>query len=99
VQAILALLGVIINFSVASKMLDTSITKMVNALKPALVSGAIMSVGVLITLYFTQTLNEWFQLIPAVAVGGLFYLAALWFLEREIVMKLFTTLRTSLLEK
>ena len=95
-QTAVALLGAILNFIVASKMLNTSFRKMAKALQPAAVGSSVLVLAVLGALSLTAQGTPMGQLIISVLSGGLTYIGALFLLQRDVVLAAGRTLRTAL---
>ena len=86
-HALIALLSAALNFYIATRLIGLSLKEIGNALRPALMAGALMSVAVIITMQATQDfLAPWLLLTVSIVVGGLAYVISLWFLQRDIVM-------------
>jgi len=84
---LIALLSAALNFYIATRLIGLSLKEIGNALRPALMAGALMSVAVIITMQATQDfLAPWLLLTVSIVVGGLAYVISLWFLQRDIVM-------------
>jgi hypothetical protein len=70
----------------ALRTLHISIAGVFEALRPAAVGGALMSVAVAGVLAFTASTSALVQLVTSVAVGTLVYTGAQWWLQRELVL-------------
>ncbi len=86
----------ILRLFVASRMLDTPFREVLNALKPAIVSGLLMSLPVWGTLMLTATTPPIVQLILSILVGIAAYVFALWMVERDLVLMTSKTVRSLL---
>lgn len=84
-QAIIALLGGMLNLYVAGRLLDLSPAKLFSALRPAMQSSFFLAGAVLISLFLLKDASSWIQLIIASFSGAFMYLAALWMFERDVV--------------
>jgi O-antigen/teichoic acid export membrane protein len=84
-QAAIALFSVLLNFTVASRLIGLSPADIWRALNPAIFSSAIMAGAVLLFLNTVSGLAPWLTLLLSVIVGGASYLAALWFLQRDVI--------------
>jgi PST family polysaccharide transporter len=93
VHATVALAGTLVNMYVAARMLDLPLKDLGRALFPALMSGVLMATVVLGYLILTSDANVWIQLVGAVLLGGLTYIASLWFLQRDVVSDAIQTLQ------
>jgi len=93
VHATVALAGTLVNMYVAARMLDLPLKDLGRALFPALMSGVLMAMVVLGYLILTSDANVWIQLVGAVLLGGLTYIASLWFLQRDVVSDAIQTLQ------
>jgi len=85
VQIIVALVGSIINFVVALKMLNISAKTLIHYLSPALIAGSGMTIALLALNHFIIMLNPWIQLVVGVLAGGLVYSAILWLREPKLL--------------
>lgn len=94
-QVTVAAVCAVINPIVATRIFNIKLQDLFGAMLPAFISGAIMTVGVLGTLALVESLAPIFQLICTIGIGGLFYGAALWWLQRDIVLTAQTSLRTA----
>ncbi|MCP5101289.1 MAG: oligosaccharide flippase family protein, partial [Chloroflexi bacterium] len=83
-HAAVAFIAGTMNLVVAGRILDTPFSKIVATLRPALIGGIVMSIGVTAVLITTASLIPLLQLILAVAVGGGLYLGFLWISEQEL---------------
>lgn len=86
-QAFMALIAAAMFLIVAVKMLDTSIWAIVQALRPAAISGALMVPAVLAALVLTANMLPIVQLIVCVLVGAFVYLGSLWLFQRELMFQ------------
>ncbi len=84
-HALVALAGVTLSLLVATRMLNLTIIKILDALWPAFASGVIMALAVGLTLNQTQSLDPWLQLAISIFSGGLIYFAALFILKRDVL--------------
>jgi len=85
VQAFVAFLAGILNLYVAGRLLNISSLNIFQALWPALQSALFLAGAVVITLFLLDNYATWVQLIFASFFGGVFYVGALWFFQREVV--------------
>ncbi|CAG1004480.1 Teichuronic acid biosynthesis protein TuaB [Anaerolineae bacterium] len=95
-HAVIAFIVGIIQLAVALRMLKTSLMQLVEALRPAVVSGLLMAMAVLAMLQVSVSMPNWVQLITGTMIGGLVYLGALWILHRDILFEAVRTLRSAL---
>lgn len=94
-QAAVAFISVVLNLYIASRMLDISISNLVNAFKPAIMAGALMSIMVAMILFASSSLPSWQQLALGVISGGLTYGLALWILQRQVVLEIVFRMRSA----
>lgn len=99
VQTAVALLGTILNFIVAGKILNTPFRKMAKALQPAVMGGFVLVLAVAGTLYLTAQTIPLVQLITSISSGGIAYIGALLLLQRDVVLTAGRTLRTALVRR
>ncbi len=95
-QAGIAFIGTTVNLIVAGHILKIPFKTLFDALLPAISGVALMTVAVLATQAATTTLPALVQLISGVGAGGVAYLAALWWLQRDLVIQAGNTLRAAL---
>jgi PST family polysaccharide transporter len=95
-HAIIACITVTVELTVALRMLNTPVSAILNALRPAAIAGAMMTLAVWSTLVCVVAFPAWAQLLIAVALGGGTYIGALWVLERGLVLEASHTLRAAL---
>lgn len=95
-HAFAALIAGTVNLVVAARMLDLPIRKIVEALTPSVVAGALMTVAVAASLVLVADAPALVQLLISVSVGALAYGAALWWLQRDLLLGARVTLRSAL---
>lgn len=95
-HAIVAFIFGLITLVIASQLLHAPLKELAVALRPSVLAGAVMGVTVLALMFTIQNAGELVQLVIGVAVGGMAYAAALWILERSIVLETFQILRGAL---
>jgi len=95
-QATVTFFMSILRLLVASRMLDTPFREVLNALKPAVVSGLLMSIPVWGTLVLTAAMPPVVQLSLSIMIGIVAYVAALWWMERDFVLMITKTVRSAL---
>lgn len=87
IQAAVALISALINLFIASRLIKLPILEIGRALRPAAISGGVMALFVYGFLFIVgESLPAWLLLLTSVTVGGIAYLSALWFVEREIML-------------
>lgn len=96
VQAAVAGLGGGLNLVIAGRLLNLSFADLLEALRPALLSAALMAVAVVPVLFLTQPAAAWVQLSAAVLAGGLAYALALWVFQPEVVQTVRLKVRSAL---
>lgn len=84
-HALVALTGTIVNMYVAAQMLGLPWRDLGKALFPALMSGSLMAGVVFGFLVFAQDGGPWVQLLGGVLIGGITYIASLWYFQRDVV--------------
>lgn len=84
-HAIVALIGTIINLGFAMRLLKLSFGELLNAIRPALVTGVVMAVAVLATLVVLRETPSWVQLVVSIVVGIGSYVGTLWWTQRAVV--------------
>ncbi len=92
-QALVALLGGGLNLIVAARLLKLPMADLAAALRPASLATLFMAGVVVIVLWALQDASPLTQLILAPGAGGLAYAAALWFLQRDVVLEATRKLR------
>jgi O-antigen/teichoic acid export membrane protein len=92
-QALIALIGGALNLIVAARLLGLPMRELVAALRPGALASTAMAVVVIAALIVTQESAPILQLIFSVGMGGLAYMAALWFLQRDVIMEVQRKLR------
>lgn len=95
-QATVAFVCAMLNLYIATRVLDISIFDLLNAFKPAIIAGALMSGIVAAVLFSSSNLPPWQQLILGVSSGGLSYGLALWILQRQVVLDVVFRIRTAI---
>jgi O-antigen/teichoic acid export membrane protein len=86
VQAVVAILGDVVNLYVVGRVLNVSLRDMLNSLAPSFIGGTIMSLAALATLLALQAASPLIQLLGSVSVGGLTYLGSMWWLQRDLAL-------------
>jgi len=99
VHAAVAFVAGIIELIIASRLLHTPIRVITDALRPALLAGAVMAVAVGIVMAFTAQANPWIQMALGIGTGAFTYLGVLWFFYRELVWSAVQTVRAALAQK
>jgi PST family polysaccharide transporter len=96
-HALIAFLSALLNFYIATRLIGLSMIEIGSALRPAVLSGSLMAIAVMLVMSQTQAfLQPWLLLIVNVAVGGLVYIASLWIFQREIILSIVDRLRDAL---
>ena len=80
----------VVGLTIASRFVKITFLEILGELKPALLGVAAMAPVVLAALYLTRDLNVFLQLALVVLAGGLAYVAVLWQVERENLMRVVT---------
>jgi len=94
-QATVAFICVTLNLYVATHMLNISISDIINAFRPAIMAGALMSGIVAMVLFASSNLPAWQQLLLGIISGGLTYCLALWILQRQVVLEVVLRMRSA----
>lgn len=92
-QALVSLLASIFDLAIASWLLALPFSSLLSALRPSLVSGFLMAGVVFLVLYGTQMSPHWVQLSLSVILGSASYIAALWFLQKDVASEVQILLR------
>ena len=95
VETAVALLGTVLNLYVISQLLGVSIRNLLSAWQPALLGSIIMLPIVLMMLWLTNQQLPIVQLLAATLGGAVAYGAALWWLQRSVVLNIVQTLQTA----
>jgi PST family polysaccharide transporter len=96
-HALIAFVSALINFYIASRLIGLSLSDIGRALRPALIGGVFMSVVVIgVGRLIPSTLSSWLVLVIDVFVGGSAYVAALWFLQRDVLVSVFEKVSSAL---
>lgn len=98
-QVLLALVFGVVKLVMASRLVDTTVTELLKSFYPATVAGIVMSVVILIVGQLLVNSMPLVELIAEVAIGGSTYIGALWWLQREDVLRAGMILRGILLSK
>jgi O-antigen/teichoic acid export membrane protein len=77
----------IVSLTLATRFVKVSIVDIIKELKPAFLGGMVMTPITMIVLYLTNTLNPFVQLTLVVLAGAISYLAVLWRVERENLLR------------
>ena len=94
-QAVVAVVVVVINLVIAQRMLGLRLGVIATAVRPAAIGGSVMTLAVLGTLTIVADAPPVVQLVAAVSAGASTYIGALWWLQRDVVMKAGRTLRAA----
>ena len=84
-QALIALFVGILNLYVATRLLKIASVTLLDALKPAVLAGIIMSAVILIFLSIAKSMIPWVQLGLGTILGVLSYIAAIWIFQRDVI--------------
>jgi PST family polysaccharide transporter len=95
-QFVIAFFAAIAKLIIAGRIMNMSLSTILKALQGSLTAGAVMSIAVLGVLQITASMIPLVQLFASVVVGGLAYMATLWFLHRSTLVEASHTLRGSL---
>jgi PST family polysaccharide transporter len=86
-QALFALIFGLVRSAIALRMLDTSFQSFIKAILPSLTSGILMTIAVITAQWLSASSNLWFVLIISIFTGCLTYIAALYTLDRDALLK------------
>jgi len=95
-QALIALVGGLLNLYIATRLIKLPLGKLFAALRPALVSTIFLAGATQVALFLTVDLQPAAQLVLSVLAGGLVYLVALWVFQRDVVQAAGLQLRSAL---
>lgn len=96
VHASVALVGTSVNMYVAARMLELPLRDLGRAFFPALMSGLLMAGVVMGFLALNPASGSWIQLVGSILVGGITYVASLWFFQRDLVSDVIQVIRGAL---
>ncbi len=85
-HAAVAFLGSVLSLLVTAQILSLDFREFFRMLSPSLLSGVIMAAFVYIAMKLTASFSPLTQLSVAIPVGGISYLAALWFIQRDVLI-------------
>jgi len=85
-QALVALIGGVLNLMVAARLLGLPMRELVDALRPSLAATLGMSAVTAAAMFATQAAGMLVQLVFSIGSGGLTYAAILWFWQRDVIM-------------
>ena len=91
-QVGVGLISNLLHLVAAAWILEIPARKILHALRPAAVCGFLMGMAVWNTVQVAAGISPLYQLILAVSVGVVVYGTALWWLQRELVIKLLGTI-------
>jgi PST family polysaccharide transporter len=92
-HVLISLISAGIYLTVAMRFLSISIRDIARELKPALVSGSVMTAACLICLSMTADMLPLLRLIGLVGVGAASYAGSLWLLERDSLLQMLDSIR------
>ncbi len=98
-HAAVAFFGGVLNLVMAARLLELSMADLLKSLRPAFIAGFFMAVTVIPTLYITANLPQWVILVISILVGGISYLATLWFVEHELIVNLISKSKLALVRR
>jgi O-antigen/teichoic acid export membrane protein len=85
----------IVSLTLATRFVKVSIVDIVKELKPAFLGGLAMAPVTLAVLYLTSNVNPFLQLALVVLAGAVSYLAILWWVERDNLLRLLRVITSS----
>lgn len=77
-----------VSLVVASRFVEVSFVDIFYELKPSIQGGLVMTVVVLITIFFVKSFTPFIQLTIVVLLGAASYLTVLWFVEKENLVRM-----------
>jgi PST family polysaccharide transporter len=92
-HVLVSLLSAIIYLAVAMQFLSISLLDIVRELKPAMVSGSLMTAACVGVLVLTADMLPLLRLIILVGVGAVSYAGSLWLLERDSLLHMIESIR------
>ena len=95
-QALIALFAGILNLVVAARLLKIASTTLLDALKPAVLAGVLMSAVVFIFLSIAKNMIPWMQLGLGTILGAFSYIAAIWIFQRDVIDNASIQIRSAL---
>ncbi|MFT3894509.1 MAG: hypothetical protein QM730_23005 [Anaerolineales bacterium] len=95
-HAVIAFIGGVINLIVAGRVMDTSLSEIISALRPSVIAGGFMSMVVLFVLSISSTLSPWIQLAVSVLSGFVSYMVALSWLQKGIITEAWKVFQSSM---
>lgn len=98
-QVISAITFGVVRLVIASRMLNIPLNTIMETLRPAVISGVLMTLAVSGTLQILVAASPAAQLIVSVVIGALVYGGVFWWLQRDMVISSFHTLRTVLAKR
>lgn len=96
IQVLISCIGTLLSLIVAARLLKIPISSILNIFQPALISGSIMAGAVLITLELLANAEPFVQLAVGAVVGIIVYSLFIWWFQRDMVIKIGTSLRTAM---
>jgi O-antigen/teichoic acid export membrane protein len=96
VHAALAFVSGLFELGVACYLLRTSFLSILDALRPAVIAGALMTLSVLGVLILIGDASPWWQIAAGVPAGAAVYLGILWILDRSLIIQSIEILRMAL---
>ncbi|RJP54653.1 MAG: lipopolysaccharide biosynthesis protein [Anaerolineaceae bacterium] len=96
-QALVALIGGIINLFAAARLLGLPLRELGDAIFPSVMATAFMVAATLGVLALTASMSPIWQLILGVLAGGIAYIGSLLLFKRSMIVSLVKNLRSSLL--
>jgi PST family polysaccharide transporter len=94
-HAVVAFIGCSINIIMAGRVMNTSLSSIMNAFRTPLIAGACMSIVVLGILYITSSLSPWVQLVSCIITGAVSYIVMLAWLQKGIYLEILKIFRSS----
>ncbi|MBT3313602.1 MAG: lipopolysaccharide biosynthesis protein [Anaerolineae bacterium] len=98
-HALIAFVGSVISLLVTARILGLPLRELFNSLLPSILAGAIMAFAVYAILQLTLALSSIEQLLITIPSGGLIYLAALWFVRRDVIIDVYQRLSGAILRR
>ncbi len=98
-RVFVALILTTIELIIAGRMINASLGEIFKAISPSLSAASIMAIAVILALLPAQNMSPPAQLVIGIGIGGIVYLTSLWFIQRELLVEGYSTLRKALVRK
>ena len=92
-QVVMAFIFAALDFYVAGRLLNTPLRRILAAFAPALSGAVIMTASVLAVLALLPNVEPLWQLVASISSGIVTYALALWFMQRDLLVQVQSSLR------